>query len=64
MNKNNTPLEKPPMFAFCLKPRGLEVLNKGSKHRSQKKYSISGHTNSILGEQDGFHNYGEFVCSC
>ncbi|KAI9097460.1 hypothetical protein K1719_025231 [Acacia pycnantha] len=69
MNKNNAPpsygcldkvaaLEKPPMFAFCLKPRGLEVPNKGSKHRSQKKYLVSGHTNSILGEQDGFHNFG------
>ncbi|ESW09082.1 hypothetical protein PHAVU_009G098700 [Phaseolus vulgaris] len=52
------PLEKPAMFAFCLKPRGLEVPNKGSKHRSQKKISVSGHSNSILYEQDGFHPYG------
>ncbi|KAL2346816.1 hypothetical protein Fmac_000816 [Flemingia macrophylla] len=51
-------MEKPAMFAFCLKPRGLEVLNKGSKHRSQKKISVSGHSNSILYEQDGFHPYG------
>nr|KYP57196.1 Histone-lysine N-methyltransferase ATX2 [Cajanus cajan] len=69
MTKNNIPisngcldkvltLEKPAMFAFCLKPRGLEVLNKGSKHRSQKKISVSGHSNSILYEQDGFHPYG------
>ncbi|XP_054789266.1 uncharacterized protein LOC129294799 [Prosopis cineraria] len=69
INKNSIPtsygcldkvaaLEKPPMFAFCLKPRGLEVPNKGSKHRSQKKFSVSGHTNSILGEQDGLHNFG------
>ncbi|KAK4274380.1 hypothetical protein QN277_017608 [Acacia crassicarpa] len=69
MNKNNNPpsygcldkvaaLEKPPMFAFCLKPRGLEVPNKGSKHRAQKRYSVSGHINSILGEHDGFHNFG------
>ncbi|CAL5206378.1 unnamed protein product [Lathyrus oleraceus] len=40
-------LEKPPMFAFCLKPRGLESQNKGLKHRSQKKISVSGHTNRL-----------------
>ncbi|XP_061346192.1 uncharacterized protein LOC133291873 isoform X2 [Gastrolobium bilobum] len=68
MTKNNIPvsngclqkvatLEKPPMFAFCLKPRGLEVLNKGSKHRSQKKISVSGHTNGILYEHDVFHPF-------
>ncbi|KAJ1414079.1 Enhancer of polycomb-like, N-terminal [Sesbania bispinosa] len=50
-------LEKPPMFAFCLKPRGLESQNKGLKHRSQKKISVSGHTNSIP-DQDGFHTFG------
>ncbi|CAJ1972144.1 unnamed protein product [Sphenostylis stenocarpa] len=48
-----TTLEKPAMFAFCLKPRGLESLNKGLKHRSQKKISVSGHANSNL-DQDGF----------
>ncbi|KAL9330916.1 hypothetical protein ACSQ67_000526 [Phaseolus vulgaris] len=63
MTKNNAPsnacvdkvttLEKPAMFAFCLKPRGLESLNKGLKHRSQKKISVSGHANSNL-DQDGF----------
>ncbi|KAE9609207.1 hypothetical protein Lal_00020075 [Lupinus albus] len=53
------PLEKPPMFAFCLKPRGLEVVNKGSsKHRSQKRISVSGHTNSIFSGQDGFNTFG------
>ncbi|XP_061359587.1 uncharacterized protein LOC133303658 [Gastrolobium bilobum] len=68
LTKNNTPtsngcpykvptLEKPPMFAFCLKPRGLELLNKGLKHRSQKKISVSGHTNCIP-DQDGFHTSG------
>ncbi|KAF7830221.1 Histone-lysine N-methyltransferase TRX1 [Senna tora] len=51
-------LEKPPMFAFCLKPRGLEVMNKGSKQRSQKKISVSGQTHSFLGDQDGFHTFG------
>lgn len=54
------PVEKPPMYAFCLKPRGLEVPNKGSKQRSQKKYSISAHTNAVLGDQDGFHSIGNF----
>lgn len=43
------------MFAFCLKPRGLEVPNKGSKHRSQKKI----HANlALIGDQDGVHSYG------
>ncbi|KAG4931200.1 hypothetical protein AAZX31_17G192000 [Glycine max] len=66
MTKNNAPsngcldkvttLEKPAMFAFCLKPRGLESLNKGLKHRSQKKISVSGHANSNL-DQDGFHTF-------
>ncbi|KAM5566264.1 hypothetical protein ABKV19_019963 [Rosa sericea] len=51
-------VEKPPMYAFCLKPRGLEVPNKGSKQRSQKKFSISAHTNAVLGDQDGFHPIG------
>ncbi|KAI5421349.1 hypothetical protein KIW84_044967 [Lathyrus oleraceus] len=40
-------LEKPPMFAFCLKPRGLESQNKGLKHRSQEKISVSGHSNRL-----------------
>ncbi|XP_014505007.1 uncharacterized protein LOC106765033 isoform X1 [Vigna radiata var. radiata] len=63
MTKNNThsnacvdkvtTLEKPAMFAFCMKPRGLESVNKGLKHRSQKKISVSGHANSNL-DQDGF----------
>ncbi|XP_044471423.1 uncharacterized protein LOC123200336 [Mangifera indica] len=52
------PLEKPLMFAFCLKPRGLEVPNKGSKHRSQRKISVSGQSNVAMGDYDGFHNFG------
>ncbi|KAJ7958703.1 Enhancer of polycomb-like transcription factor protein [Quillaja saponaria] len=51
-------MEKPPMYAFCLKPRGLEVPNRGSKQRSQKRFSLSAHTNTILGDQDGFHCFG------
>ncbi|XP_031372689.1 uncharacterized protein LOC116187847 isoform X2 [Punica granatum] len=51
--------EKPPMFAFCMKPRGLEVPNKGSKQRSHKKMSVSGHNHVVYGgDHDGFHAYG------
>ncbi|KAF2304517.1 hypothetical protein GH714_032880 [Hevea brasiliensis] len=50
-------VEKPPMFAFCLKPRGLEVPNKGSKHRSQRKISVTGQSN-FFSDHDGFHAYG------
>ncbi|GFP80305.1 hypothetical protein PHJA_000173900 [Phtheirospermum japonicum] len=34
--------EKPPMFAFCFKPRGLDVPNKPSKQRSHRRLSVSG----------------------
>ncbi|KAK6119458.1 hypothetical protein DH2020_046800 [Rehmannia glutinosa] len=37
-----SPPEKPPMFAFCLKPRGLDVPNKGSKQRYHRKLPVSG----------------------
>ncbi|KAG6649507.1 hypothetical protein I3843_07G212400 [Carya illinoinensis] len=53
------PIEKPPMFAFCLKPRGLEVPNKGSKQRSQRKFSVAGHSNAVLGDQDGVLAFGK-----
>ena len=59
--------EKPAMVAFCLKPRGLEVLNKGSKQRSHKKYPVAAQSNANLGDHDGFHAYGNsvipFTCS-
>lgn len=51
-------IEKPPMFAFCLKPRGLEVPNKGSKPRSQRKISVSGQSNHALGDHEGCHSFG------
>ncbi|KAA0038785.1 Enhancer of polycomb-like transcription factor protein, putative isoform 1 [Cucumis melo var. makuwa] len=51
-------VEKPPMFAFCLKPRGLEVFNKGSKQRSHRKFSVSGHSNSIAYDHEGLHGFG------
>ncbi|XP_076946802.1 uncharacterized protein LOC143618482 isoform X1 [Bidens hawaiensis] len=46
-------VDKPPMFAFCLKPRGLELLNRGSKHRPHKKISLSCHT---LADHDTHHS--------
>lgn len=49
------PNEKPPMFAFCLKPRGLEVPNKGSKQRSQRRFSVSGQSHA---DHDGYHSFG------
>lgn len=52
-------VEKPPMFAFCLKPRGLEMLNKGSKHRSQRKISMSGQINMGMGVHDGSQYFGK-----
>ena len=55
------PIEKPLMFAFCLKPRGLEVPNKGSKHRSHRKILVSGQSNTAIGDHDGFHPYGNFL---
>ncbi|PIA65210.1 hypothetical protein AQUCO_00100591v1 [Aquilegia coerulea] len=57
-------LEKPAMFAFCLRPRGLEVPNKGSKQRSQRKISAGGQ--SFSRESEGQHVFGRksngFVC--
>ncbi|KAI3729753.1 hypothetical protein L6452_18418 [Arctium lappa] len=55
--------DKPPMFAFCLKPRGLELLNKGSKHRPHKKISLSGHSHAFLGDHDSHHSSGRRVNS-
>ncbi|KAK7848659.1 hypothetical protein CFP56_004553 [Quercus suber] len=46
------------MFAFSLKPRGLEVPYKGSKQRSRRKFLVSGQSNAILGDQDGLHAFG------
>ena len=53
LNKNNTsipngcqkkaaPIEKLPMFAFCLKPQGLEVPKKGSKQRHVGSFQFLG----------------------
>ncbi|KAL3819044.1 hypothetical protein ACJIZ3_004949 [Penstemon smallii] len=47
------PPEKPPMFAFCMKPRGFDVPNKGSKQRSHRKFH---HTAS--GDPEGFLTLG------
>ncbi|KAK0572549.1 hypothetical protein LWI29_033330 [Acer saccharum] len=52
------PVEKPAMSAFCLKPRGLEVPNKGSKQRSHRRISVSGQSHIGMGDHDGFHTFG------
>lgn len=54
-------LEKPPMFAFCLRPRGLELPNKGSKQRSQRKISAASHSCSLSRDSDGHHSFGNSV---
>ncbi|KAJ4958596.1 hypothetical protein NE237_025707 [Protea cynaroides] len=57
--KEKATVEKPPMFAFCLRPRGLEVPNRGPKHRSQRKFTTSGwHSNAFSREQDGVQVFG------
>nr|GEZ53697.1 enhancer of polycomb-like, N-terminal [Tanacetum cinerariifolium] len=53
--------DRPPMFAFCLRPRGLEVVNKGSKHRPHKKMSLSGHSHAFLGDHDTHYSSGRRV---
>ncbi|KAL1552451.1 hypothetical protein AAHA92_13246 [Salvia divinorum] len=53
-SQGKVPPEKPPMFAFCLRPRGLEVPNKGSKQRSHRRLPVSGHHHASLADQDGF----------
>lgn len=52
-------IEKPPMFAFCLKPRGLELPHRGTKQRSQKKLPVGALSNGI-GDGDAFHSLGIF----
>ncbi|XP_072964334.1 uncharacterized protein [Typha angustifolia] len=51
-------IKKPLMFAFCLRPRGLELPNKGLKQRSHKKILFPGHHNSFVREQNCFYNSG------
>ncbi|KAE8687126.1 Enhancer of polycomb-like transcription factor protein, putative isoform 5 [Hibiscus syriacus] len=59
MSKGNPKsIEKPPIFAFCMKPRGLELPNKGSKHRSQRRISVSGQSQHALGDHEGCHSFG------
>lgn len=56
---NKPPLpEKPPMFAFCLKPRGLEVTSRGTKQRTHKKYHGPGHNSAAISDHYGHHGYG------
>ncbi|XP_051129988.1 uncharacterized protein LOC127250651 [Andrographis paniculata] len=51
--------EKPAMFAFCLKPRGLEIRNKSFKQRSNRKYPVSAaHLHPGSGNHGNFYIYG------
>ncbi|KAI3891591.1 hypothetical protein MKX03_033138 [Papaver bracteatum] len=50
--------EKPAMFAFCLKPRGLGVTNKFSKQRSHRKLSAGGNNYIYPRDQDELHVLG------
>ncbi|KAJ6816721.1 uncharacterized protein M6B38_415465 [Iris pallida] len=52
-------MKKPPIFAFCLRPRGLEIPNKGPKQRSHKKFMSAGCPRPLIREQDGFHTSGK-----
>ncbi|EOA15894.1 hypothetical protein CARUB_v10003984mg [Capsella rubella] len=56
--KKQSPIEKPAMFAFCFKPRGLEVKHRGTKHRSQKKLSVYAQHSSALGDYDVYNSSG------
>lgn len=49
--------EKPPMFAFCLKPRGLEAPN-NSKQRSQRRFIVLGHHSGVFGDSEGLQITG------
>ncbi|ONK80789.1 uncharacterized protein A4U43_C01F21750 [Asparagus officinalis] len=51
-------IKKPPMFAFCLRPRGLEVPHKLLKQRSHKKLISTSSYNAFGREQDGFYSSG------
>ncbi|KAL9233916.1 hypothetical protein vseg_008849 [Gypsophila vaccaria] len=55
-SENSAAVEKPAMFAFCLKPRGLEVPNRGSKHRPQKKLPVGFLSNGVLGDPESLHS--------
>ncbi|ONM29414.1 Enhancer of polycomb-like transcription factor protein [Zea mays] len=48
---------KPALFAFCLRPRGLDVPYKGPKQRSHKKLMSTG-CHSFSRQHDGFYRQG------
>ncbi|KAL3655670.1 hypothetical protein CASFOL_000066 [Castilleja foliolosa] len=59
--------EKPPLFAFCFKPRGLDIPNRPSKQRSHRRLSVSGlhlaspgdHSHLVSGRRLNGHAYGD-----
>lgn len=60
-NEKVTLVEKPPMFAFCLRPRGLEVPNKGTKQRPQRKFTVLGHHGGV--SRDSVNGNSSPFCS-
>ncbi|CAA7025455.1 unnamed protein product [Microthlaspi erraticum] len=56
--KNQSLIEKPAMFAFCFKPRGLEVKHRGTKHKSQKKLSVYTQHSTALGDYHVYNSSG------
>ncbi|XP_051137119.1 uncharacterized protein LOC127255570 isoform X2 [Andrographis paniculata] len=52
------PPEKPAMFAFCLRPRRMDVTNKSSKQRSHKKSQVSGHRHASRRDRYGLFPFG------
>lgn len=60
-NDQSHSIKKPPMFAFCLRPRGLEVPNRALKQHSHKKLLFSGHYNALAREQDGLNRLGILI---
>ena len=61
ISEKSSIVEKPAMFAFCLKPRGLEVHSRGSKHRPQKKLHVGVLSNGIPADPDSFHPLGIII---
>lgn len=55
---NGCAIKKPQMFAFCLRPRGLEAPNKSLKQRSQRKFVSKGCHRAFAREPSMSHTSG------
>lgn len=54
-------LDKPPMFAFCMKPKLLEVPNRKSKQKSHKKFMYMGQRSYSTRDREGRKSNGHSV---